>query len=118
VYITAALRCAPPGNKPTPEQLRNCEPYLLDELRLISPRVIVCLGGIAWLAALTAMNSLGHTVPRPRPKFGHASEVRIGQSTLLGCYHVSQQNTFTGRLTSKMVDTVLNRAKMLATADR
>jgi uracil-DNA glycosylase family 4 len=118
VYITAALRCAPPGNKPTPEQLRNCEPYLLDELRLVLPCVIMCLGGIAWSAALTAMNSLGHTVPRPRPKFGHASEVRIGQSTLLGCYHVSQQNTFTGRLTSKMVDTVLNRAKMLATADR
>jgi uracil-DNA glycosylase family 4 len=118
VYITAALRCAPPGNKPTPVQLRNCEPYLLDELRLILPCVIMCLGGIAWSAALTAMNSLGHTVPRPRPKFGHALEVSLGESTLLGCYHVSQQNTFTGRLTPEMIDAVLHRAKALAAADR
>lgn len=111
VYITAALRCAPPGNKPTPGQLRNCESYLLDELRIIQPVVIICLGAIGWAAVLAALRSLGQDIPRPLPKFGHGAEVACGPITLLGCYHVSQQNTFTGRLTPKMIDTVLQRAK-------
>src|SRR5687768_17139561 len=98
VYISAALRCAPPANKPTPRQLDNCRPYLVEELHLLQPRVIVCLGSIAWNAALASLTDSGVALPRPRPKFGHAAEVTIGETTLLGCYHVSQQNTFTGRL--------------------
>ena len=114
VYISAALRCAPPANKPTPRQLDNCRPYLIDELRLLQPRAIVCLGSIAWNAALASVNARGFALPRPRPKFGHAAEVNIGETTLLGCYHVSQQNTFTGRLTPAMLDGVLRRAIALS----
>jgi len=114
VYISAALRCAPPANKPTPRQLDNCRPYLIDELRLLQPRAIVCLGSIAWNAALASVNARGFALPRPRPRFGHAAEVRIGETTLLGCYHVSQQNTFTGRLTPAMLDGVLRRAIALS----
>ncbi|HVP73697.1 MAG TPA: uracil-DNA glycosylase [Phycisphaerales bacterium] len=114
VYISAALRCAPPANKPTPRQLDNCRPYLVDELRLLQPHAIVCLGSIAWNAALASVNARGFALPRPRPKFGHAAEVNIGETTLLGCYHVSQQNTFTGRLTPAMLDGVLRRAIALS----
>jgi uracil-DNA glycosylase family 4 len=114
VFITAALRCAPPGNRPTPGQLSNCRPYLSRELELLRPRVVMCLGAIAWNAAMAALAACECAIPRPRPRFGHGAQVRIGPLTLLGCYHVSQQNTFTGRLTERMIDDVLKRARALA----
>ena len=118
VYITAAARCAPPGNRPMPEELRACQPYLEGELRIMQPRVTLCLGSIAWNAALAAWSTIGELVPRPRPKFGHAAECTLAHTTMLGCYHVSQQNTFTGRLTPRMLDDVLERAQELAEKKR
>ncbi len=114
VYITAALRCAPPGNKPTPPQRAHCLPYLIEELAILRPAVVVCLGGIAWDAVLAAQRAAGHEIPRPKPRFGHGVECTIGGTSLLGCYHVSQQNTFTGRLTGAMMDTIVRRAKAMA----
>ncbi len=115
-YISAALRCAPPGNKPTGRQLKNCASYLDEELVLLRrARVLLCLGGIAWNAALGVLSRAGHRLPRPRPRFAHGAELSVGGRVLLGCYHVSQQNTFTGRLTRKMLDRVLRRATRLAT---
>ena len=114
VFITAAARCAPPANRPTPVQLARCRPYLIEELRLLHPAVIVCLGAIAWNAVLASLGEQGNALPRPRPKFGHGAQRTIGEMTLLACYHVSQQNTFTGRLTRPMIDAVLARAKRLA----
>ncbi|MHC4902118.1 MAG: uracil-DNA glycosylase [Planctomycetota bacterium] len=114
VYITAALHCAPPGNKPTSEQLASCSEYLLQELAVLRPAVMICLGTIAWKATLGALAAAGCDIPRPRPAFGHGAECRIGGTLLLGCYHVSQQNTFTGRLTEPMLDSVLRRAKEVA----
>ena len=114
VYIAAALRCAPPGNKPTPKQLENCSSYLLDELALLRPRATVCLGAIAWRAVIQVLRAAGHEVPRPRPRFAHGARCPIGPTVLLGCYHVSQQNTFTGRLTPPMINDVLARAKAVA----
>lgn len=114
-YITAAVRCAPPQNKPTPAERDNCLPYLVRELSLLhSVRVIVCLGSFAWDAALRVLREAGVAVPRPRPRFGHAVEVGVGDYVLLGCYHPSQQNTFTGKLTEKMMDQVFERARELA----
>lgn len=117
VYITAACRCAPPDNHPTRSQLANCRSYLMNEIEMLKPRVMVCLGGIAWNAGLSALAARGLATPTPKPKFAHAAEIRIEAHTLLGCYHVSQQNTFTGRLTPAMLDAVLSRAKHVA-ADR
>lgn len=115
VYITAPLRCAPPGNKPTATQLANCTTYLQDDIRALHPRVIICLGGIAWNATIKTLAALGWTTPTPRPKFSHAARVELdGPLTVLGCYHVSQQNTFTGRLTGPMLDDVLVDAKRIA----
>jgi len=114
VLITAAAHCAPPGNKPAPAELNACSGYLVRELTILQPRVTLCLGGIAWKAAMSAWIELGVTVPAPKPGFAHAREVEIGSTTLLGCYHVSQQNTFTGRLTEAMIDRVLTRAQALA----
>jgi uracil-DNA glycosylase len=109
-YVTAAVRCAPPGNRPTPPERDNCLPYLRRELELLERiRVIVCLGGFAWDAALRELGS-----PTPKPRFGHGAEATIETITLLGCYHPSQQNTFTGRLTEQMLDDVLHRAAALA----
>jgi uracil-DNA glycosylase family 4 len=114
-YITACVRCAPPANRPTPEERDNCLPYLVAELRFLKKvRVILCLGGFAWDGALRALRSLGVTANR-KPRFGHGAEAAVGCYTLLGCYHPSQQNTFTGRLTEPMLDAVLARAKSLAT---
>ena len=108
-FIAAAVRCAPPANKPLPEERDNCLPYAAEELRLIRPAVIVCLGAFAWDAACRL-----HGV-RPRPRFGHAAEHPIpGGPVLLGSYHVSQQNTFTGKLTEPMLDAVFERARELA----
>src|SRR5689334_5141327 len=106
-YITACVRCAPPDNKPTPEERDQCLGYLVQELRFLkNVRVIVCLGGFAWDGALRALRALGVEVGR-KPRFGHAAEAVVGPYTLVGCYHPSQQNTFTGRLTKAMLDAVL-----------
>jgi uracil-DNA glycosylase family 4 len=113
-FVTAVNRCAPPGNKPTPAERDACLPYVERELAaLASLRVIVALGAYGWDGALRAMIELGHTV-RPKPRFGHGAEAAIGTVTLLGCYHPSQQNTFTGTLTAPMIDDVLARARTLA----
>jgi uracil-DNA glycosylase family 4 len=114
VYITASLRCAPPANKPTPAQLAHCSEYLLQELAVLRPAVMICLGGIAWKATIAVLAAGGSAIPRPRPAFGHGAECPIGDMLLIGCYHVSQQNTFTGRLTEPMLDSVLARAKEVA----
>jgi len=114
-WVTAAVRCAPPANKPTPGERDTCLPYAVNELELLpQARVIVCLGAFAWDAALRILVALGHQRIRPRPRFGHGAEVTSDRFTLLGCFHPSQQNTFTGRLTEGMLDTVFARAGQLA----
>jgi uracil-DNA glycosylase family 4 len=113
-YVTAVVRCAPPANRPTPEERDNCLPYLERELTLLERcETIVALGGFAWDGALRAIRALGGEVPRPRPRFGHGAEATAGLWTLLGCYHPSQQNTFTGRLTEPMLDSIFARAAEL-----
>jgi uracil-DNA glycosylase family 4 len=113
--VAAAVRCAPPANKPTPEEQQRCRPYLVRELQLLPAlRVILPLGAIGWDAALRSLAALGHPTPRPRPRFAHAAEAAIGPYVLLGSYHPSQQNTFTGRLTQPMLQAVLARARELA----
>ncbi|MEA2214343.1 MAG: uracil-DNA glycosylase [Solirubrobacteraceae bacterium] len=110
-WVTAAVRCAPPANKPTPRERDNCLPYLARELTLLPRlRAIVCLGSFAWAAALRTLAGTGLDLPRPRPGFGHGAEVTVGDYTLLGCFHPSQQNTFTGKLTEPMLDAVFSRA--------
>jgi uracil-DNA glycosylase family 4 len=115
-YITAINRCAPPANRPTPVERDNCLPYLVRELRLLArARVLVTLGSYAWENSLRAARELGAEVPRPRPRFGHGAELELDAGlTLLGSFHVSQQNTFTGKLTEPMLDSVFDRAKELA----
>jgi uracil-DNA glycosylase len=113
-WVTAVNRCAPPGNKPTPQERDTCLPFLVRELAALEHlSVIVALGAFAWDGALRAMAGAGHAVPRPRPRFGHGPQVRVGPTTLLGCFHPSQQNTFTGTLTESMIDDVLSRARTL-----
>ncbi|CAN5692434.1 hypothetical protein BH18ACT15_BH18ACT15_11130 [soil metagenome] len=115
VYVTAAVRCAPPANKPLPDERDNCGPFLVAELRLLTRlRVVVALGGFAWDAALRAGAALTSRSVRPRPRFGHGRQADLGAFTLLGCFHPSQQNTFTGRLTEGMMDSVWERAGALA----
>jgi uracil-DNA glycosylase family 4 len=113
--VTAAVRCAPPQNKPTPAERDTCAPWLDTEIALVRPqlRVIVALGSFAWDAALAALVRAGDPVPRPRPRFGHGAQTTIADLTLIGCYHPSQQNTFTGKLTAAMLDDVLGRAAQL-----
>jgi uracil-DNA glycosylase family 4 len=114
-YVTAVVRCAPPANRPSTEERDNCLPYLERELRLLSRcQTIVALGGFAWDGALRALRALGEETPRPKPAFGHGAEAAVGEWTLLGCYHPSQQNTFTGRLTEPMLDAVFARARELS----
>jgi uracil-DNA glycosylase len=109
-YVTAVNRCAPPGNRPTPQERDTCLPYLVEELRALDRlRVVVALGSFAWDGVLRALGALGD-VARPRPRFGHAVEVGVGRYLLLGCYHPSQQNTFTGKLTPTMLESVFERA--------
>lgn len=114
-FVTAAVRCAPPANKPATDERDRCLPYLQRELAAL-PRIraIVALGAFGWNGALTALAANGLRIPRPRPKFGHAAECEIGDMTLIGSYHVSQQNTFTGRLTEEMLDAVFARAREIA----
>jgi uracil-DNA glycosylase family 4 len=117
-WITAAVRCAPPANRPTPAERDECQPWSVRELRLLANvRVILCLGAFAWDAALrltTALADPPARLPRPRLRFGHRAELQGERYTLIGCYHPSQQNTFTGRLTEPMIDAVLRRAGELA----
>jgi uracil-DNA glycosylase family 4 len=118
--MIAAVRCAPPANKPTPEERDTCAPWYNAELSLVLPttEAIVCLGKYGYDALLVALAALGTPIPKPRPKFGHAAEQLLetphGPVTVLGSYHPSQQNTFTGKLTEQMLDAVLNRAKTIA----
>jgi uracil-DNA glycosylase family 4 len=110
-YISAVNRCAPPANKPTVEERGNCTPFLLRELRLLTRvSVVLVLGGYAWDALLRVLATEGQGV-RPKPRFGHGATARVGRYTLVGCYHPSQQNTFTGRLTTAMLDDVLTQAR-------
>jgi uracil-DNA glycosylase family 4 len=123
--ITAAVRCAPPSNKPTPEERHTCGIWLNQELSLITStvRVVVALGGFAWQAMFDALKDVGYGLPAKRPRFGHCVEVEVAPPTLqrygpetvtlLGCYHPSQQNTFTGKLTVEMLDAVFGRAAEL-----
>ncbi len=114
-WVTAAVRCAPPANKPTPAERDTCLPYAGRELELLTrARVIVCLGAFAWDAALRLLAAAGVQRPRPRPRFGHGAELAVGRFTLVGCFHPSQQNTFTGKLTHAMIDAVMARARELA----
>ena len=119
-WITAAVRCAPPANRPTPEEREACLPFGVRELELLeNVRVVVCLGAFAWDAGLrltAALGDDGGSPPRPRPRFGHGAEFAAQPYSLIGCYHPSQQNTFTGRLTEPMIDAVLVRARELADA--
>jgi uracil-DNA glycosylase len=109
-YVTAVNRCAPPDNRPTPEERDTCLPYLVDEvLALDRLRVVVALGSFAWDGVLRALGALGE-VARPRPRFGHAAEAGLGRYLLLGCFHPSQQNTFTGKLTPAMLESMFERA--------
>ena len=114
-YVTAVVRCAPPANKPAVVERDNCLPYLERELLLLDRcRVIVALGAFGWDGVLRAARGIGAEVPRPRPRFGHGAEADLGRWTLLGCFHPSQQNTFTGRLTEPMIDAAFARARELA----
>lgn len=114
MYIAAAVRCAPPANRPTTGERDTCLPYLARELAILSGlRVVVVLGGFAYDAFARV-----HPLPKPRPKFGHAVEVDAGDVTVVCCYHPSQQNTFTGKLTEPMTDAVFARARELAARDQ
>jgi uracil-DNA glycosylase len=116
--ISAAVRCAPPANKPTPEERDTCLPWSVEDVSgLPELRVVLCLGGFAWDAALRLRLALGHPLPRPKPRFGHGVLAPMEPWPLLGSFHPSQQNTFTGRLTPAMLDDVLGQAKRLAGLD-
>ena len=121
VRVVAAVRCAPPANKPTTQERDTCRPWLAREISLLEPtlQVIVVLGSFGWQALLPVLAAAGYAIPRPMPRFGHGVSVEIGGASrkslrLLGCYHPSQQNTFTGKLTEAMIDDVLGLAARLA----
>ncbi|SRX94229.1 putative uracil DNA glycosylase, UdgB [Mycobacterium tuberculosis H37Rv] [Mycobacterium shimoidei] len=122
--VAAAVRCAPPANAPTPTERATCAPWLTAEWRLTGDdvRVIVALGGFGWRSTLDMVRSAGGQIPRPQPKFGHGATATLqaahGEVILLGCYHPSQQNTFTGKLTAAMLDDVFGRAARLAGLSR
>lgn len=111
VYITAPVRCAPPANKPTPEERDRCHPYMVTELALLANlEVVIALGSFGWDASLRADADLGGVRRKPKPRFTHGAEAALDNFTLIGSYHVSQQNTFTGKLTPDMLDSVVRRA--------
>ena len=113
-YVTATVRCAPPKNRPSPEERNACLPYLVREIELLSKlRVIVALGAFAWDGVLRALTILERAVPKPRPRFTHQAEVAIGRVVLLGSFHPSQQNTFTGKLTAYQFRAVFEQARKL-----
>ena len=112
-YVTCVVRCAPPGNRPDPRERDACLPFLARELELLPVRAILALGGFAWDGVLLAARQLGHACT-PKPAFGHGAEAQLGPWRLFGSYHVSQQNTFTGRLTEPMLDAVVARARSAA----
>src|ERR1035437_6083867 len=117
LYVAAVVRCAPPDNKPFPDERDRCLPYLAREMALLHElRVIVALGAFAWDGALRALRELGFRAPS-RPRFGHLEEARVGPYAIVGSYHPSQQNTFTGRLTPEMLDEVMLRARELASLE-
>ena len=115
-YVTSAVKCAPPDNRPTVEERNRCQPYLVREIEALpTARVIVCLGGFAWSQTIRVLRDLGRSIPRPVPRFGHLSSARLDSGlTLIGSYHPSQQNTFTGRLTEPMLDAVFEEAARLS----
>jgi uracil-DNA glycosylase family 4 len=115
-YITAPVHCAPPANKPTPQERDTCRPWLVRELELLWPglRAVVVLGGFGWAAVWPALRAAGVPLPERLPVFGHGVEANVDGRIVLGCYHVSQQNTFTGRLTEPMLDAVFARAAGVA----
>jgi uracil-DNA glycosylase len=118
LYVAAAVRCAPPLNRPTDGERDNCAPYLVRELAALrGVRVIVALGAFAWEAAVRTIARSGTQMPRPRPRFGHGTEADIGTYRLIGSFHPSQRNTFTGRLSPQMLEAVLRRAGELARGD-
>ncbi|MCO5972196.1 uracil-DNA glycosylase [Actinoallomurus soli] len=119
--VVAPVRCAPPANKPTPDERAACLPWLVRELGFVAGTVrsIVVLGGYGWQALWPALKEAGYALPAPRPAFGHGAEVLLtapdgAETLLLGCYHPSQQNTFTGRVTEPMLDAVFTRAREYA----
>jgi len=116
VYITAPVRCAPPANKPTPDERDTCRAWLVRELELVWPtlRAIVVLGGFGWASLWPALRGAGVPLPVRLPLFGHGAEAEVDGRTVIGCYHVSQQNTFTGRLSEPMLDAVFRRAAEIA----
>ena len=115
--LTAACRCAPPDNRPTPEEFSNCRPFLVREIRLLRPgSAIVALGSLAFSSVLAALADAGAAMAKPKPRFHHGARLSIAGFTLFGCYHPSQQNTFTGRLTQGMLRAVLRRAVRAAAA--
>ncbi len=114
-WVTAAVKCAPPGNKPLPAERGNCAPYLARELAALDAvRVVLALGAFAWDAALATLSVLGAATQRRKPRFGHGAEAMVGRWTLIGSYHPSQQNTFTGKLTPTMLDRVVARTVEVA----
>ncbi len=116
-WVTAAVKCAPPGNKPLTSERDNCLPWFERELDLLAEvKVFVALGGFAWDAVIRSIRALGGTVPKPKPRFGHGAVTPVGRWTMLGCFHPSQLNTFTGRLTEPMTDEIFARAIALADA--
>ena len=115
VYIAAAVRCAPPANKPTPDERDNCAPYLVRELAILDRvTVLVALGAYAWDACFRTIAALGHAIASPKLRFGHGTEATGGPYTVVGTYHPSQQNTFTGVLTPPMLERIFCRARELA----
>ena len=115
VYVLSPVRCAPPDNKPTPDEIARCAPFLDRELEILqNARVLLALGAIAWRSILDHLERHGASVPRPRPGFAHGARATIGRWSLVGSYHVSQQNTQTGKLTEAMFDDVLAQAARAA----
>lgn len=111
-YVSVVVRCAPPDNQPSTTERDRCVKFLVRELGLLAQlRVVVALGGFAWDGFLLAADAMDLAIPKPRPKFGHGAVAQIGPYTMHGSYHVSQQNTFTGRLTEAMLDDVFTRAR-------